>query len=77
MYVSDCQTETDVTLHSADWKPLGRRFEKIGVYNNKTNDWKLITDVFPNAKYFFNGRKFRVIAHFVSYVSTVNIFAKE
>ncbi len=66
MYVCDCQTESDVSLHSAAWKPSGRRFERIGVYNNKTTDWKLTAEVFPNEKYFFNGRTFRAIGLFVS-----------
>ena len=44
-------------IHSAVFKPEGRRFELIGTSINSS--WKIDSSIFPNEKYILNGRHFR------------------
>ena len=51
-------------LQTAICTKNGRRFEYLGQYEKRA--WRLNNEIFPNQKYYFNGRHFRVLTMYVS-----------
>ena len=58
-------------LHTAIYTKNGRRFEYLGEYEKPK--WLLNNEIFPNGKYYFNGRHFKVLTMYVSEIDEVCI----
>ena len=56
---------------SAMWTSDGRRFQEVGTYDKR--GLNLHNAIFPNYKYGFNGRHFRVSTNYVSFYMEVKM----
>ena len=56
--------QSEYEIYNAFWMSDGRRFRPAGKY--ELGKLHMVDSLFPNERYGFNGRKFRITTNFVS-----------